>query len=269
MIALLLLLAPSAHAQDAPWEERLPGDAVTSDRPDPFGLQGVDLLPIGGRSGFSVGQASVLGPDGGTNAWAMHGRVRVGQADVRVGLPVASYRTPHRRTAALGNLTADVLWSDDHAHPEWQAGATVRLPTGGAYTWVNDADELWPGIGIDAVYQRRFGSGPTTGGVRTALGIHGPAAYAPFPDVYAKVEAAGVLDQRITEAVGFVGEASFAWWDVSPVDLTAMLRIDPVDNVRLRGGLTLPVASWAGWQPAPVSSGVRETTLRLELHTAH
>jgi len=266
---MLLAFLGVASAQDAPWEERIEGDAVEADAPDDFALQGVDVLPMGGRSGLSVGQASVLGGDGGTNAWSVHGRVNAGHASVRVGLPIAAYRTPDQRTAGLGNLTADVLYRDDEAHPEWQVGASVHVPTGRTYTWVNDAEELWSGVGIDALYQRRFGDGPTQGAIRTAIGIHGPANYAPFPEVYAKVDIAGVVDQRISDAVGFVGEGSFSWWDTSPVDLTAMLRVDPVDQLRLRAGLTLPVAAWAGWQPAQVVSGVRETTLRLELHTAH
>jgi len=268
LLCALLTSSPAA-AQDAPWEERLAGDAVISEQADPFALQGVDVLPIGGRSGLSLAQGSVLGTDGGTHAWSVAGRVNAGHASVRVGLPVTSYRTPDARAAGLGNLSADVLYVDDAVDPEWQVGASIHVPTGRTYTWVNDAEELWSGFGIDAVYQRRFGDGPTQGAIRTALGVHRPAPFDPFPEVYAKVDLAGMVDQRLADGVGLLGEASFSWWDVSPADLSALLRVDPADSLRLRAGFTFPVGSWAGWQPAQVPSGVRETTLRLELHTSH
>ena len=73
MMALFWLLP--AFAQDAPWEERLPGEAVEVTPPTSsversrFGLQGASIETIGGSTGVSAAVASVLGTDGGTTAY--------------------------------------------------------------------------------------------------------------------------------------------------------------------------------------------------------
>lgn len=267
MIAMWLPLA--ALAQDAPWEERLPGPAVDLDAPEasPFGTQGSAIESIGGGTGLSVQQASVVGNDGGTHAFTALADVAYDRYKVSVGLPVAAYRTDAGRRGAMGNLTALVSILEDAPNPEWQIGLRLTAPTGRAYSWVNEAHELWPNTGIDAVYLRRIGDGSLHGAVRTAAGLHVPSSWAPYPEVFARVNLAGMLEQDLGEHAGVFGEAALTWWDVSPIDLSAMLWGEPFDGLRVRGGVTLPVASWAGWQPARVPTGARETTLRLELIT--
>jgi hypothetical protein len=217
---------------------------------------------------FSLAQASVAGGDGGTHAWSARATAPVEDLQLGVTVPFASYSTPGARGAGLGNLAVDVLWLDG-PDPDWGFGVTGRLPLGRTYTWVNDAAELWTSGGIDLYYLRRFGEGSTTGAVRTGLGLTVPAAYAPFPQVYATIDLAGMVQTELTDQVALVGEASFAYWDVSPLDVSGLLQVSPTDKLRLRGGLTLPLASWVGFQPAPVPAGARELTLRFALQAAY
>jgi len=266
---MIVLLLSAAIAQDAPWDDRLRGPSVDLDTPDrSFGTEGVDIGPMGGSTGFSVSQASVAGSDGGTHAWTARAQVPVDDLQITVGVPFTSYGTPDTRDAGLGNLAIDLAWADG-ADPDWAVGLAGHVPLGSTYTWVNDAEELWSSVGIDAYYLRRFGTGATTGAVRTAVGIHAPAGYSPYPPVYAKVDLAGLVQSELTDEVALVGEASFSFWDVSPFDVTGLLQVTPTDGLRLRGGMTLPLASWVGFQPAPVPAGAREITLRLQVQAAY
>jgi len=275
---ILLFAAIPSLAQDAPWEERLPGEAVSVPHAAPqqaapsrerFGIQGSAIEAIGGGTGVSAGMASVLGPDGGTHAFTGSADVVWDRYKVSVAVPVTAYRADQGYRGGLGNLRATGAWLAPGPDPEWQVGATVTLGTGQAYTWVNEAHELWPDSGIDLVYLRRLGDGDLRGAVRTGLGVHLPSGWAPYPDVFARVNLAGLVEQRIADTVGVVAEASITWWDVSPVDATAMLWTEPMEGLRLRSGFTFPVASWAGWQPANVPAGLRESTFRLELVARH
>lgn len=263
-----------AFGQDAPWEERLPGEAVptpaTADQDrDRWGIQGSAIETIGGTTGVGAGIASVIGPDGGTTAYTARADVVWDRYKVSVGVPVALYRSPDGPRGGLGNLTASGSWLAPGPDPEWQVGAEVTLRTGQAYTWVNEAHQLWPSNGIDLVYLRRVGEGDLRGAVRTGVGIHAPSGWDPYPDVYARLNIAGLLEQRVADSVGLLGEASFTWWDVSPIDATAMFWAEPTKHLRVRSGFTFPVASWAGWQPARVPAGTRESTFRLELVARH
>jgi hypothetical protein len=263
----LILFIAAASAQDAPWEERLAGGAIDIDvlTDSSFGVSGVAIEAIGGNTGLAVKHASVAGNDGGTHAVTAVGDVVWDRYKVSVGMPMATFRTSQGARGALGNMTAAAYVIDDSPNPEWQIGVQATLRTGRAYTWVNEAHELWPDNGLDVIYLRRIGDGSLHGAVRTALGIHAPSGWDPYPDVFARLNLAGLIEQNIGKQAGVLGEASLTWWDVSPIDLSAMAWAEPVDGMRLRGGVTLPVASWAGWQPARVPAGARETTLRLEL----
>jgi len=276
---MLWIVAAAALAQDAPWEERLPGEAVPapaiSDANGPtvvrdrFGIQGSAIETIGGTTGVSAAMAGVIGPDGGTTAFTGTADVVWDRYKVSVGVPVAAYRTPEGARGALGNLSATGAWLAPGPDPEWQVGATVTLRSGQAYTWINEAHQLWPSNGVDAVYLRRIGDGDLRGAVRTGVGIHLPSGWDPYPDVYARLNLAGMVEQRVADTVGLIGEASITWWDVSPIDATAMFWAEPTENLRIRSGFTFPVASWAGWQPARVPAGTRESTFRLELVARH
>ena len=269
------LLCALALAQDAPWDAPLSGPAVAIDdrglgrvstaiapTPAVFGVQGVAIEEIGGQSGLTVEQASVVGVDGGTHAFVAHGQVAWDDYRVDVEAPFVAYRTDDGRRGDLGNLAAAVWWTGGG---DWQVGARYTARTGGAWTWANEAGPLWPEHGVDAMYLRAFGERGWRGAVRAAAGIHLPAGWEPYPRVYARAALGGLLDREIARGVGLVGEMDVAYWDVSPVDVSAMLRVEPVDRLRARVGWTLPVAAWAGWQPADVPSGIREATFRLEL----
>ncbi len=274
---ILIFAAIPSQAQDAPWEERLPGEAVPAPSPvdldgdgsERFGIQGSAIETIGGSTGVSAAMANVLGPDGGTHAFTGTADVVWDRYKVSVALPVAAYRTGEGYRGGLGNLSATGAWLAPGPDPEWQVGATLTLRSGQAYTWVNEAQQLWPDNGIDLVYLRRLGDGDLRGAVRTSVGIHVPSGWAPYPDVFARLNLAGLVEQRMADTVGVLGEVSLTWWDVSPIDASAMLWAEPVDHLRVRTGFTFPVASWAGWQPANVPAGTRESTFRLELVARH
>jgi hypothetical protein len=273
---MIIALIRCALAQDAPWEAPIDGVAVPMTTRgegrdaaprggDFFGLHGVSIAEIGGQTGLRVGSGSVVGVDGGTHAFTAEGQVRFDRYKVQLSAPYAVYRTADGRRGDLGNLSATASLIDDQATPMWQVSATLTVRTGAAWTWVNDAAPLWPENGLDVAYQRQLGEKALHAGVRTALGLHLPAGWEPYPRSYAKVDLAALVEQDLGERAGLIGEASLTWWDVSPVDLSVLARFDPAERARIRAGLTLPVASWAGWQPAAVPSGAREATLRVEL----
>ena len=97
--------------------------------------------------------------------------------------------------------------------------------------------------------------------------MHGARAYAPFPAVYGHGLVAAAIDQELHDRVGVIAEVSFAWWDTSPIDLTVLGRVDPLDGLRLRTGLVLPIGTWAGLAPLSEPS-VREATWLLDVRYA-
>ncbi len=240
---LLALLAGSAHADDIP-------------------LEGVRVGPVGPGSGVSLAQDSVLGGDGGTVAWTARTRVALDRTRVGVTLPFATYRGPDGQRTGLGNLGLEILGTNE---PGTSAvGVAAHIAVGRAYTWVDEAEELWPGTGLDLVWLG-LRPGDTTVMWRVAGGLHFSGGIEPFPLVYLKASVAGAVDQAVTDRVGLVGEATLGWWDVSPLEVAGLVRADPVEGLRLRGGLVLPLLSWAGAQPAAVPAGVREATLRVDV----
>ena len=72
-------------------------------------------------------------------------------------------------------------------------------------------------------------------------------------------------DLRLIDRVGVVAETSIQYWDVSPWEISLVGRVDLIDGLRLRGGLALPVAVWAGWTPTDREAGAREATLFADL----
>lgn len=230
--------------------------------PAPLPLEGLVLEPVGGGSGVQLATSSVLGGDGATTAISTRGRVRWKDTVFAVSLPFATWRDPSGRDAGLGNLTGGV-WLD--AGPRSAVGVVGHVPLGHAWTWVNEVEEIWPGAGLDVAYRAdQPTSGPVTWLARVAGGFHTSGGYAPIPGFYAKVALAGGADVAAGEHFGLLGEGSVAWWDTSPFDVSALVRAD-VAGFRARAGLLLPLASWAGAQPSPVPSGVREATLRVDL----
>jgi hypothetical protein len=252
---MLALLVTAARAQEAA--------AEVEPRTGEFSPEGYVLEPVAGGSGVHLATGSVVGGDGATTAVTLRGRIRLGDAALVVGVPFATWRTADGRDAGLGNLSVGG-WLP--AGERGALGVVGHVPLGGrAWTWVNEVEELWPGVGLDVVYR---GDQPVSDRVsflgRVSGGVHTSGGYEPVPGLYAKVGAAGGLDVAVHDRVGLVAEGSFAWWDTSPLDVAALVRAD-TQGFRVRGGLLLPLASWTGAQPAPVPAGIREATLRLDL----
>ena len=97
--------------------------------------------------------------------------------------------------------------------------------------------------------------------------MHGARAYAPFPAVYGHGLVAAAIDQELHERAGVIAEVAFAWWDTSPIDLTVLGRVDPIEGLRLRTGMVLPIGTWAGLAPMSEPS-VREATWLLDVRYA-
>ncbi len=270
MVSTVLLASVcSAQAQDDPWELDL--DESTADGMMSYDRslvpRGVSLGPIGGASGVGLAQASVVGGDGGTTMWSGEARVRSGSWVVAALLPFATFRDAGGRATGLGNLRLSVMALNAAHSPTAHFGLELRVPVGETHTWVDDIEDMWPGTGLHAVYGRAWTLGSATAMLRASAGVHLTQGYAPVPATVLRAELAGALDHPLSDSVGAVAELSVAYWDPTPADLAALVRVDPMTGLRFRGGISLPVLSWAGAQPARVPAGVREATLHIDVST--
>ena len=245
--------------------------ALAAPDTEPQGLwtEGYRIGPIGGGSGVALDTQGVFGSDGGTWQFTARGRLRYKFLAFEIGVPVSAYRTPTGRRADMGNLQVDVFGLFETGKLSLAAGVETHLGVGGwisdpAYTWTNKAEDLWPGSGADAVVQLFVGDTTTRWMVRASFGLHQSAGYDPFPDFWARFGVAGGVDHTLVGPLGVIGEVALQWWDTSPWEISAMMRVDPLDNLRVRAGLVVPVGVWAGWTPADVESGVRESTLLID-----
>lgn len=273
MIAALLTMG-LALGQD-PWDADLPLplpdlDAARGSADErPLALAGIAVGGVGGGSGVALSQAAVVGGDGGTTVWTAQTQVRWDSWVIGARLPFATFRDAAVRDTGLGNLRIDLAGIDSGSASSVRYGVELHLPVGDAWTWVNDAQSVWPGAGLNLVYGRQWAqSDQTTLLVRTAAGLHVTQGYAPFPATVFKAEVAAAVDQQVADRVAIVGEASLAYWDPTPLDVAGLVRVDPLDGLRLRGGLVLPLLSWAGAQPSGVPAGVREATVHLDVAMA-
>jgi len=236
-----------------------------------FAPYGHRITAVGGGPGVSLGEAVVIGGDGSTAVTTVAARLRQGRVFGHVALPFASYATHDGRDTNLGNLHLEGwyrLSSLDGA--EHAAGMQASVNPGGEpWTWANRPEEVWPGAGVDALWQVRTTDieGLTLLG-RAGFGLHGTPGYAPFPRFWPRAQAAVGAELPVLERVGLTGEASLAYWDVSPFELSGFVHGDPIEGLRVRGGLVLPMATWLGWNPVGVPGGIREATLTLDLRTA-
>lgn len=244
-----------------------PDEAASTEALAPAGRA---VTGFGGAHGVGLSEQVVVGGDGGTAVTTVAARGVIRSVTIAAWLPFAAYRTADRRDTALGNLRLDALAALPGAGPvEHALGATLGFGLGGdAFTWATRADELWPGGGLDLVYELRVAEGPTTWLGRGALGVHGSRGWEPVPGTWARLAAAGAVDRALGDRAGVVAEAAVAWWDVAPVQLSALVRVDPLDGLRLRGGLALPVFTWFGWDPLGRPGGAREATVHLDLAAA-
>lgn len=267
MIPLLLALSV-AVAEEPP--DR-PAAAVTA--PAPFVPSGLRVSPLGGTHGVSVASTAVVGRSGGTQVTSVAARFATPDFSVSVRMPLAAYRAHGGRHTDLGNLFVEGLYTfGEGGGVRHGLGVEAHFSPGGeAYTWLHRAEEIWPGTGANLVYQLHA---PAAQGlefmVRGIVGLHGAHDYEPYPGLFAQIGAAGLVDWTLPVAsqVGLVGEMAVTYWDLSPWELTALVRFDPVRGMRLRGGALLPMASWLGWTPSQLDRGLDELTLHVDAQMA-
>jgi hypothetical protein len=255
VLPLLLLLLPSLAAADD-----LSGGNAS---------EGYRIQAKNGGTGIGLAEHVVVGADGGTTALTVSARFRLAAFQFGAAVPFATYRVPGGRDKDLGNIRLWSLFDLPYGSFDQSVGLRIHFNVGeGAYTWVAAGDELWPGAGIDAIWEARLGAGVTTWMLRGALGVHTAAGYDPYPDRYGRFQVAAGADVRLTRRFGLVGETSIQYWDPSPWEISALARADLIKGLRFRAGLVFPVAVWAGWTPADQPAGVRETTILLDATAA-
>jgi hypothetical protein len=263
MIALAATLALAT-----PWDDDPTATRMNQDQQSTPGLTapwGYRIRPMGTGGLVSTGLAAVIGSTGGTTAAHVEARYGSGRFAGGVRLPFASFRTQDGRGTGLGNLHVDGQALIDVSGATHAVGVEAHVNLGGrAWTWVNQAEELWPGGGVDAVWQVRT-EGDLAWLGRASAGVHGTQGFYPFPKVWGRIAAAGGVDWSATPALGFTGEAHVAYWEVSPIELTGLVRLEPTEGLRLRTGVLMPIASWAGLTPTAAPSGIREVTVVADL----
>lgn len=259
-----------------------PTDDTSMPAPEPAntGLAGGNVpmgLRIGGwgaGSGVDVAQAFVVGSNGGTNQTTGRVRWSKGRVGVQVGLPFVAYRLPRQpRDTGLGNLQLDLWYGLKETDRGWTGIGVeghANVASGArAYTWVHDADDIWPGYGLDLAVQSRRTSGRITRMARVAVGVRSGRDFDPWTASYLTFEGAVGADVALGERFGLVGETSFAYWDLSPWDLTGLVRADVSKGLRFRGGIVVPMAVWVGATRMDEQfRGVREVTALMDLSLA-
>jgi hypothetical protein len=230
---------------------------------------GLDTDADGTGSAVGLGTTLVAGGDGGLAAGTLSVRHGAEQWVAAVHVPFAGYRTAAGRDTGVGNLRLEGFRRWSAAGAVTLVGAEVHLPTGNTWTYAFDGASHWPGGGVTAVVQRRQPIGPADLIARGALGVHGTRGVDPFPGVSLHAAAAAALDLDLpVTGLGATTELSLAVWDPSPVDLGGWLRFVPTDGLRLRGGLVVPLAAWAGGSPGRKPAGAREVGLQADLALA-
>jgi hypothetical protein len=241
-------------------ERGLKGGNVTS---------GVRIQPYGASTGVDLAQAFVVGSNGGTNQTTLRARYARGKYGVQVGLPFIAHRMPRQaRDTGLGNLQLDMYRQIGSGEDGYTAIA-VELHTNlgdKTYSWVHDADDIWPSTGLDVALQARR-AGETFGTqARVSLGVRGGSDYAPWASSYLTFEVAFAVDAEFGDRYGAVGEMSVAYWDLSPWDVSGLVWVDISHGLRARGGFVFPLGVWTGMSRVdPDFRGVRETTAMLDL----
>ena len=232
------------------------------------GMEGLRVKSLQTGSGVSVRQSTVLGRDGGTNQTMIRTRYAMQSWTLDVGVPFSAYRVPGARTTDIGNLQFGGWRLFEDGNVVHGLGLTAHINMGErAYSWVNSATELWPGTGADLEWQMEKDDG-VHWMARAALGLHSAAAYDPFPELFLRFEAAAALDFALSDSLGMITEASFAYWDTSPFELNLITRWDPAPGLRVRTGFVLPIFVWANWMPPNRPPGLSESTWLLELSIA-
>lgn len=263
MIALCLLTLGLSWAET-------PADLDTPE-PDRLVPSAHRVRGFGGTHGVSLGEQLVLGGDGGTSITTLDARVVADRWTLRLSLPFAAYRLPDRRDTDLGNLRLEVLRTlDTQGAAAHALGLSARANPGGTpWTWATRADEVWPGFGLDGVWESRGALTDTTALLgRASVGLHSSPGFAPIPSTWLRVSASGAVDQSLGSVAGLVGEVTASYWEVAPLEVAGLLRVDPAEGLRLRAGTVLPMFTWFGWAPIDRPGGAREATLALDVQAA-
>ncbi len=217
-----------------------------------------------GGSGLEVQYAGMVGSDRGVNVWTTRARVTLDQVHISASVPVASYPTGLGQDIDLGNIGLSAWYDLPYFGLNHSMGLKVHLPAGErAYAWQNSPEELWPGSGLDLLWQGRFGTNGTTLLLQGSLGIHESVDFAPFQDRWVRAGASAVLDRDLGNRFGVTGSLDMQYWDTTPIEMSVAGRADIVTGLRMRGGILFPIATWAGATPADRPAGIREATLFL------
>lgn len=262
--------AESSPATAAPQKTKRDIDYGANFKASGFRIQG-----YGTGTGVSLGMKTVLGRAGGTTAGTISTNYNTDKWGISASLPFVMHRVPGFRfdntlnySDGLGNLAIDghYVLSDSKVYSVVALETHFNLGSR-AYTWVNDGDEIWPSTGVDVAWQGISG-GKLKKLYRLAMGLHFSNGNQPYPSFFPRFSAAFGLDRSLTKQLGITAEASLNYWDTSPFELSAFVRADPLEGLRLRGGVVLPIATWAGLVPASQDAGLSESTFLLDMRYA-
>ncbi|MBN2800239.1 MAG: hypothetical protein JXX28_13955 [Deltaproteobacteria bacterium] len=221
-------------------------------------------------TGLGLEQRVVTGRDGGTDVTLLKGSFAVDdKMAFSLALPYATFRMPDplARSTALGNLLLGgwYVLSQGEDGSATAVGFEAHWNLGSrAWTWANDAAELWPGTGVDAIYQVRTG-GDLALTWRAVGGLHYSRDYEPFKGAWLRLGGAAGVDYTLHPLVSALVEGSFTWWDTSPLEVAAVLHSEPIEGFQVRAGWVWPLAVWAGAAPSRPRAGFSESTLMLDL----
>lgn len=222
------------------------------------------------ETALSLEHRAAIGREAGTDMSTLKATYAHDDAWVfSLALPYASFRIPGDmpRETALGNLLFEgwriMERGDDGAYRALGVEAHWNLGSR-AWTWVNDADELWPGTGVDAVWQER-GAGDLAWTWRALVGLHGARSFEPYPGFWLRAGGAAGIDYAIHPLVSVLAEGSLTYWDTSPIEVAAILHSEPLDGLKLRAGWVWPLGVWMGASPGNGAAGFHESTLLFEV----
>jgi hypothetical protein len=228
--------------------------------------QGYRGLSVDSVDSVGVQMESTLGPHGGTNVFQAEVQSSLSDWTLTAALPVATHRSYEGRALALGNVHVGVQRRLETRHGPAAVGLTLHAPTGGdAYSWVQTAEQLWPGSGADITWDVQRSEGERTWRWGARAGYHAHARYEPFPDHFARLMVHGGLEQTLRGPWSLWGEISAAYWDLTPVLAATFVAWEPSKGVRAQGGLLHPLATWMGLTPSQATRGFRESTIVVEL----
>lgn len=236
--------------------------SAVSAEPSP-GYRALAVDPV---DSVGIQMESTLGPHGGTNVFQAEMQASVTDWTFWAALPVTTHRSYGGRTLALGNAHLGIQRRLETQIGRSAVGLALRVPTGGeAYSWVQTAEQLWPGTGADITWDTKRQDGERTWSWGARAGYHSNAPYEPFPNQFAKVMIHGGMEQTLRGPWSFWVEGSAAYWDLAPILAATFLAWTPHEGIRAQAGLLHPVATWIGLTPSEATRGFRESTLALDL----